>query len=84
MVTLVQNLLSSGLLFDNVKIEMFRTISMPVVVCGCEAWSVTLRDERGLSVFQNRVLLKIFGSKWDELFMKMEILFFSMFSMICS
>jgi len=75
--------LSSGLLFDNVKIKIYRTISMPVV-CGCEAWSVILRDKCGLRVFQNRVLLKIFGSKRDELFMKMEILFLSMSSMIYS
>jgi len=84
MVTLVQNLLPSGLLFDNVKIKMYRTISIPVVVCGCEARSVTLRDKRGLRVYQNRVLLKIFGSKRNELFMKIEILFFNTSSMICS
>jgi hypothetical protein len=46
---------------------MYRTIIMPVVAYGCEARSVTLRDERWLRVFQNRVLLKIFGSKRDEL-----------------
>jgi len=67
MVPLVQNVLSSGLLFDNIKIKMYRTIIMPVVVYGCEARSVTLRDENWLRVIQNRVLLKIFGSKRDEL-----------------
>jgi len=67
MVTLVQNLLFSGLLFDNIKIKMYRTIIVPVVLYGCEAWSVTLRGERGPRVFQNRVLLKTCGSKRDEL-----------------
>ena len=67
MVTLVQNLLSSGLLFDNIKIKMYRIIITPVFVYGCEARSVTLKDEHGLRVFQNRVLLKTFGSKRVEL-----------------
>jgi len=39
---------------------------LPVVLYGCETWSLTLREERRLRVFENRVLRKIFGSKWDE------------------
>jgi hypothetical protein len=62
----VQNLLSSTLLFKNLKIKIFRTIILPVVLNGCETWSLTLREERRLRVFENRVLRRIFGPKRDE------------------
>jgi hypothetical protein len=39
---------------------------VPVVLCGCETWSLTLREERRLGVFENRVLRRLFGAKWDE------------------
>ena len=39
---------------------------MPVVLYGCETWSLTLRDERRLRVFENRVLRRVFGPKRDE------------------
>ena len=39
---------------------------MPLVVYGCETWSLTLREERRLRVFENRVLRRIFGPKRDE------------------
>jgi hypothetical protein len=39
---------------------------MPVVLCGCETWSLTLREEHRLRVFENRVLRRIFGQKRDE------------------
>ena len=58
------NLLSSRLLPKNIKI--YRTISMPVVLYGCETWSLTLREERRLRVFENRVLRRIFGLERDE------------------
>jgi hypothetical protein len=45
---------------------MYRTIIMPVVLCGCEIWSLTLREECRLRVFKNRVLRRIFGLKRDE------------------
>jgi len=45
---------------------MYRTIMLPVVLCGCETWSLTMREERRLRVFENRVVRKIFGSKRDE------------------
>jgi len=44
----VQNLLSSSWLSKNVKIKIYRTIILPVVLCGCETWSLTLREERTL------------------------------------
>ena len=50
----VQNLLSSRLLSKNLKIETYITIILPVVLYGCETWSLTLREERKLRVFENR------------------------------
>jgi len=63
---LVQNALSSSLLFKNLKIKIYRTIILLVVLYGCETWSLTLREVRRLRVFENRVLRKMFGSKSDE------------------
>jgi hypothetical protein len=62
----VQNLLSSRLLSKNLKIKIYRTIILPVVLYGCEIWSLTLREERRLRVFENRVLRRIFGRRRDE------------------
>ena len=50
----MRNLLSSSLLSKNLKIKIHRTIILPVVVYGCETWSLTLREERKLRVFENR------------------------------
>ena len=58
----MQNLLSSSLLSKTLKIKTYRTIILPVVLYGCETWSLTLREERRLRVFENRVL----GPKRDE------------------
>ena len=62
----VQNLLSSRLLPKNLKIKIYRAIIFPVVLYGCEAWSLTLREERKLRVFENMVLKRIFGPRRDE------------------
>jgi len=62
----VQNLLSSSLLSKNLKIKIYRTIILPVILYGCETWSLTLREERKLRVFENMVLRKIFGPRRDE------------------
>jgi hypothetical protein len=62
----VQNLLSSRLLSKNLKIKIYRNIILPVVLYGCETWSLTLREERRLRVFENRVLSRVFGPKRDE------------------
>jgi len=62
----VQNILSSSLLSKNLKIKIYRTIILPVVLYGCETWSLTLRVERRLRVFENRVLRRIFGPRRDE------------------
>jgi len=61
----VQNILSSSLLSKNLKIKIYRTLILPVVLYGCETWSLTLREERRLRVFENRVL-RIFGPKRDK------------------
>ena len=57
----VQNLLSSSLLSKKLKIKIYRTIILPVVLYGCETWSLTLREEHRLRVFENRVLRRVFG-----------------------
>ena len=62
----VQNLLSFRLLSKNLKIMVYRTTIVPVVLYGCETWSLTLREERRLRVFENRVLRRVFGPKRDE------------------
>ena len=62
----MQNLLSSRLLSKNLKIKIYRTIILSVVLYGCETWSLTLRDEHRLRVFENRVLRRVFGPKRDE------------------
>ena len=54
------------MLSKNLKIKIYRTIILPVVLYGCETWSRILRDERRLRVFQNRVLRRIFWSRRDE------------------
>jgi hypothetical protein len=53
-------------LYYNLKIEIYRIIILPFVLYGCETWSLTLRDERRLRVFENRVLRRIFGPKMDK------------------
>jgi hypothetical protein len=57
---------SSSLLSKNVKIKIYRTIILPVVLYDCESWSLTLREDCRLRVFENRVLRRIFGPKRDE------------------
>jgi hypothetical protein len=58
--------MSSCLLSRNVKIEIYKTIILPMVLYGGETWSFTLREEHRLRVFENRVLRRIFGPKRDE------------------
>jgi hypothetical protein len=59
---------SYSFLSKNLKIKIYKTIILffPVVLYGCETWSLTLREERRLKVFENRVLRGIFGAKRDE------------------
>jgi len=68
----VQNLLSCSLVFKNIKIKTYRTIILTsffnfyFLFYGCETWSHTLREDRRLRAFENRVLRRILGSKRDE------------------
>ena len=50
----------------NLKIKIFRTITLPVVLYGCKTWLLTLREERKLRVFENMVLRRIYGPRRDE------------------
>jgi hypothetical protein len=62
----VQSLLSSRLLSNKLKIRIYKTIILPVVLYGCKTWSLTLIEEHRLRVFENRVLRRIFRPKRDE------------------
>jgi hypothetical protein len=58
--------LSSRPISKNLKIKIYKTVILPVVLYGCETWSLTLREEHRLRVFENRVLRKISGPKREE------------------
>jgi len=58
--------LTFSLLSKNLKIKIYRTIILPAVLYGCETWSLTLREERRLRLFENRALRRTFGPKRDE------------------
>jgi len=54
------------LLPKKLKIKIYRTIILPLVLYGCETWSLTRREERKLRMFENMVLRRIFGPRRDE------------------
>jgi hypothetical protein len=58
--------LSSRLISKNLKIKIYKTVSLPVVLYGCETWSLTLKEEYRLRVSENRVLRRICGPKREE------------------
>ena len=62
----MQNVLSSSLLSKKLKINVYRTVILPVVLYGFETWSLTLKEEHRLRMFENRVLRKIYGPKKEE------------------
>ncbi|KAJ4448441.1 hypothetical protein ANN_10457 [Periplaneta americana] len=62
----VEKLLSSSMLSKNLKFRLYKTVILPVVLYCCETWTLTLKEERRLRVFENKVLRKIFGAKRDE------------------
>jgi hypothetical protein len=64
------NLLSSSLLSKNIKIKVYRTTVLPVVLYVCETWSLTFREECSLGVFKNMVLRRITGPKRDKVTVK--------------
>jgi hypothetical protein len=61
----VQSLLSYRLLSRNVKVKIYKTIILPDILYGCETWSLTLREENRLRMFENRVLTRTFGPNGD-------------------
>jgi len=61
----VQNLLSFSFLFKNVKIKIYRTIILPLVLYGYGTWSLILREEHRMRVFKNGVLRRILGPRRD-------------------
>jgi hypothetical protein len=58
--------LSSRLISKNLKVKIHKTVILPVVLYGCEIWSLALREEHRLRVSENRVLTRIFGPKREE------------------
>ena len=58
--------MSFCLLSKNIKIKIYRTVILHVVSYGCETWSLTLREKYMLRVFENRMMMRMFGSKKDE------------------
>ncbi|KAJ4437498.1 hypothetical protein ANN_17643 [Periplaneta americana] len=62
----VEKLLSSSLLSKNLKVRNYKTVILPVVLYGCETWTLTLREEQRLRMFENKVLRKISGAKRDD------------------
>jgi hypothetical protein len=62
----VQNILSSRLISKNIKIKIYKSVILPVVLYGCETWSFILGEEHRLRVSENRVLRRIFGPKREE------------------
>ncbi|KAJ4429690.1 hypothetical protein ANN_21891 [Periplaneta americana] len=62
----IEKLLSSSLLSKNLKVRIYKTVILPVVLYGCETWTLTFREDYRLRVFENKVLRKIFGAKRDE------------------
>jgi hypothetical protein len=79
----VQSLLSSSSLSNNLKITIYRTIILPVGLYGCETWLLTLREDCGLRVFENRVLKGIFGPKRDDVTGEWKKLHFEEHSWLC-
>jgi hypothetical protein len=63
----LEDLVADDMLSKNLKIKIYKSIILPVVLYGCETSSLTLREERRLRVFENRALRRIFGPKRDEL-----------------
>jgi len=62
----VPNLLSSRLLSKNLKIEIYKIVILPVVLFEFETWSLILREESKLRLFEKKVLRRIFGRRRDE------------------
>ena len=62
----LQGLLLSHLLSKNIKLKICKKVFLPVILYGCETWTLTLREEKRLQIFENKVLRKIFGTRRDD------------------
>ena len=62
----MQSFSALQVLSKEIKIKIYRIIILPVVLIRGETWSLTLGENRGMRVLENRVLSRIFGPKWDE------------------
>ena len=80
----VQNILSSSFISKKLKIKIYRTIILPVVLYGCENWALTLREEHRLRVFENRVLRRIFGPKRDGITGEWRLPVLTLCNILCS
>ena len=60
------HILPSCLISKKTKIKTYRTVFLPAVLCGCETWSLALREEHRLRVFENSVPRRIFRPKMNE------------------
>jgi hypothetical protein len=58
--------MSSHLISKNLKVKIYKTVILPVVLYGCETWSPTLKEEHRLRIFENNVLRKVFGPRREE------------------
>jgi hypothetical protein len=58
--------LCCSFIYKNIKVKIYRTVILRVVLYGCETWLLTLREERRLRVYGNSVLRRIFGSKRND------------------
>ena len=63
----LEKILSSRVLSKKLKVNTYKTVILPVVLYGCETWSLTLKEEHWLRVFENKVLRKIFGTRETKL-----------------
>jgi hypothetical protein len=54
------------LISEKLKVKIYETVNLPVLLYGCKTWSLTLREKHSLRVFENRVLRSIYGPKRDE------------------
>ena len=62
----LQGLVSTQLLSKNIKLKIYKTLILPVILYGFDTWTLTLREETILQVFENKFLSKIFGPKRDD------------------
>jgi len=82
-VLVIWNVLPSRLLSKNLKIKIYRTIILLVVLYGCETWSLRLREEHRLRVFENRVLRRVFGQGNGENYIMRSLGIFTPYPLLC-